>query len=188
MIVVYIAHPIGGNVPSNLGAVEKIVANLFAANPELYPIAPYTVALKYLDDKHPVDRERGILMNKEYFNRRFINELWLFGNRISSGMWEEVCWAREFGIPVVPTNSKLAVALIRREYTTGSQMRVIVCGPGQDAIVTYLALGREKDGIYVSHRLHPRTFLWWGDIIYFAPIGKPIPQNYASAALGCFRF
>lgn len=40
--------------------------------------------------------------NHECFHRRYVDELWLFGDRISAGMEKEVLLAQEMNIPIVP--------------------------------------------------------------------------------------
>jgi hypothetical protein len=47
------------------------------------------------------ERNRGIETNLEPFERGYVDELWLFGDRISEGMKREVRKAIELGIPVV---------------------------------------------------------------------------------------
>ena len=177
MLVVYIAHPIGGNVAANMSEVERITGVLFAERPEIYPIAPYLVALRFLNDADPGERVRGMKLNELYFRKRFIDEVWLFGDRVSSGMWQEVCWARALGIPVVPTNSQVQLDLIRKEYKIGDRM-VVFTNPGQRSVVEYL--GEHEHGINVRNECHPYLDLDWADIIHLAPAGAVIPFVYAS--------
>ena len=69
---------------------------------EIIPIAPYLVSLQYLNDEVVEDRQLGIDANHECFRRGYVDELWLFGDRISEGMKGEILLAREMDIPVVP--------------------------------------------------------------------------------------
>ena len=96
---VFVAHPISGNVKGNEEKVRKICAKIHTRN--IIPVAPYLISLQYLNDEVIEDRELGIAANHECFYRGFVDELWLFGDRISSGMIEEIKLAREMGIPVV---------------------------------------------------------------------------------------
>lgn len=45
MIIVYVAHPIGGDVARNIKLVESECSRIFKAMPEVVPIAPYLFAL-----------------------------------------------------------------------------------------------------------------------------------------------
>lgn len=174
MIIIYVAHPIGGDVLGNIQLVEIECSKIFSDRPEVVPIAPYLFALKFLDDNNPSDRLRGVMMNKEYFTRGFIDELWLFGSRLSAGMWEEVQWARELGIPVVPMTDETHLDLIRREIKVGDSIQIRVCGPGQEGVVTYLGESQKNEGAIKVKGPYNIQNLWWGDILYLVPIGQPI--------------
>lgn len=185
IINVYVAHPIGGDVARNMALVEERCEILFKTRPEIQPLAPYLMSLKFLDDSDPSARHRGMLYNREFFRSRLIDEVWLFGDRISDGMWQEILWAREFGIPVIPMTRETELELVRRELSIGSPIQIGVCGPGQEGIGIYRG-EMEEDGKIVGlfveayGRLHD---LWWGDICYIHPSGVPIgsPKRYAFA-------
>jgi hypothetical protein len=178
MEIIYIAHPIGGNIEVNMASVQAIVDQLFTSRPQIYPIAPYLYALRRLNDNKPDDRLRGTSINKLYFDRQFIDEVWLFGNRVSAGMWEEVQWARKLGIPVVPINHHVQLSLIRKELKPGDEFKIIGCGPGQVGVVTYLGELRNHKGIWVRNRHNNVLDLWWGDIIHMGPIHGATPACY----------
>jgi hypothetical protein len=96
---VFVGHPIGGDVEDNVRKVLGICAEIHTE--DIIPVVPYIVSLQYLDDGIIADRELGMEANHECFRRRYVDELWLFGDRISSGMEGEVRLAREYGIPVI---------------------------------------------------------------------------------------
>lgn len=100
MKTVFIGHPIGGDIKGNAQKVLKICAEVHTK--DVIPVAPYLISLQYLNDEVIEDRELGMEANHECFRRRYVDELWLFGDRISSGMQKEVQLAKEMGIPVVP--------------------------------------------------------------------------------------
>ena len=97
---VFIAHPISGDIHGNAKKVLDICENVH--NKNIIPVAPYLVSLQYLNDGIAEDRELGIEANLEAFHRGYIDELWLFGDRISAGMEQEILLALELGIPIVP--------------------------------------------------------------------------------------
>ena len=97
--IVFVAHPISGDVKGNVKKVLAICAKIHTRN--IIPVAPYLIALQYLNDEVVEDRELGMAANHECFYRRYVDELWLFGDRISSGMIGEIKLAREMGIPVI---------------------------------------------------------------------------------------
>jgi len=96
---VFVAHPISGDISGNIKKVLAICAEVHS--PEIIPVAPYIVSLQYLDDGVHEDRALGIAANEECIKRGYVDELWLFGDRISEGMQGEILLAIEYGIPVV---------------------------------------------------------------------------------------
>ena len=101
MRIAYIAHPIGGDVENNLEKIREIVRRINLEEPEVVPFAPYWLDCHALDDNCPVERARGIKNDQEIMERGFIDEVRLYGNRISTGMSHEVDLAIELGIKVV---------------------------------------------------------------------------------------
>lgn len=100
MKTVFIAHPISGDIQGNISKVLKICKEVHTK--EIVPVVPYLISLQYLDDDIVEDRQLGIDANLECFHRGFIDELWLFGDCISSGMQEEVLLAVKLSIPIIP--------------------------------------------------------------------------------------
>jgi hypothetical protein len=185
IINVYIAHPIGGDVRRNVALVREKCGEIFRTQPRIQPLAPYLMALEFLDDSRPEERARGVSYNREFFASRFVDEVWLFGDRISAGMWQEVLWAREFGIPVIPMTRGTEIDLIRRELLPGSPVQIKLCGPTKEGEGIYrgeMEDGGRMAGVWVEAygRLHD---LWWGDIIYLQAAGVPIesPKRYLEA-------
>jgi hypothetical protein len=100
--IVYIAHPIGGDVDANLKRVIEILRMIMRDDnsKHIIPFAPYWVDCHALDDNEPEERQRGIDNDTELFKRKFIDEVWLFGNTISKGMYAEIRLANSLSIPV----------------------------------------------------------------------------------------
>lgn len=97
--IVYIAHPIGGDVEGNVKRVLSIVRELSVIN-DVIPFAPYIVDVMALYDSIPEEREIGMMHNRHLFHLGIIDEVWLYSGRISSGMQKEIDWANELNIPV----------------------------------------------------------------------------------------
>ena len=100
MKTVFIAHPISGDIVGNMKKVLGICEQIHSK--DIVPVAPYLVSLQYLNDEVMEDRVLGIAANLECFHRKYIDELWLFGDKISSGMVQEVKLAKSLGIPIIP--------------------------------------------------------------------------------------
>lgn len=101
MKIVYIAHPIGGDVKGNIDKIVAIVRHINLAEPEILPFAPYVVDCLALDDSDEMERGRGIKNGLRLLKAGFINEVWLYGSNISSGMGYEIATAIEMGIKIV---------------------------------------------------------------------------------------
>lgn len=103
MKVMYIAHPVGGDISGNLDRIVEIVRriNTNPASKEVVPFVPYYADCLALDDDDFKQRARGISNGLALLSKGFVDELWLYGPRISKGMHEEIAAARKYGIPVV---------------------------------------------------------------------------------------
>lgn len=97
--LIYIAHPIGGNVKENLEKI-KVIFEQLSKTPDIVPFAPYWIACHALDDSKVGDRKIGMEQNKYYFDNRIIDEVWVYGG-ISEGVKREIEWASENCIKVV---------------------------------------------------------------------------------------
>ena len=104
MKIVYIAHPISGDIKGNLKSVLSIVRRINLTMPDVIPFAPYWIDCHALNDELPEERARGIKNDTELFKRGFIDEVWLFGCTVSKGMQHEIELAESLGIPVVPVS------------------------------------------------------------------------------------
>jgi predicted metal-dependent TIM-barrel fold hydrolase len=98
--VVYIAHPVRGNVRENIDKILQICRETHLSG--VIPIAAYVTMFQYLDDSIPEERELGMEADGVLFERRAFDELWLFGDYISEGMKAEIFLALQLDIPVVP--------------------------------------------------------------------------------------
>jgi len=100
--IVYITHQLAGDLESNVKNILKICKEVHTK--KIIPIAPYLVAVQYLNDKIIRERKLGIDINKEFFRRRVMDELWLCGPRISRGMKGEIKLSLEYKIPIMCYN------------------------------------------------------------------------------------
>lgn len=108
MTVAYIAHPIGGDVDRNLKKIVSICRVINLQEPEVVPFAPYFLDCHALDDKVALERQRGIRNDIELMTRGFIDEVRLYGDKISSGMASEIELASRLHIKIKPMSDKLS--------------------------------------------------------------------------------
>ncbi len=94
--LVYIASPLSGDIEHNLDLARR--ACRYAMTQGVIPFAPHLLYTQMLDDRDPVERQLGIDMGSQILS--LCEELWLCGDRISTGMEGERKLAEEWNIPV----------------------------------------------------------------------------------------
>lgn len=107
MKIVYIAHPISGDIESNLADIRRIVRKINLEYDDVAPFVPYYVDIVSLDDNNPKERARGIANDTAILKSGIVNEVWLTGHKLSKGMEAEAQIAIELDIPVVDFINKL---------------------------------------------------------------------------------
>lgn len=107
MKIVYIAHPISGDIEGNLADLRRIVRKINMEFPDVVPFVPYYADIVSLDDNIPEERERGIKNDIAILKSGCVDEVWLTGERISNGMAAEKDLASKLGIPVYDFINKL---------------------------------------------------------------------------------
>jgi len=105
--LIYIASPLSGDVEQNLDFARQ--ACRYAVAQGVTPFAPHLLYPQMLDDNDPAERQLGIDMGNQMLE--LCDELWLCGDRISTGMEGERKLAEELGIPVrgISTDEILSV-------------------------------------------------------------------------------
>lgn len=94
--LVYIASPYAGDVLENIQTAQN--ACRYAMAQGVVPIEVHLMYPQFLDDGSVEEREAGMQMGIRVLEA--CDELWLFGNRMSSGMQRELEAAEQLGIPV----------------------------------------------------------------------------------------
>ena len=105
--LVYISHEISGDVKGNIRKILgicKIVHTKYTI-----PFTPYLSLLQYLDDESIEERLLGMEANAEHFRRGNFDELWVYGTKVSKGVFEELELAVQFDIPVKVRDKRVEV-------------------------------------------------------------------------------
>jgi hypothetical protein len=92
---VYIAAPLGGDVPGNIDRAKEYAR--YALECGAAPVVPHFYAL-ILDDSDPGQRALGLRAGQNLL--WFCDEVWCFGDTCSPGMREELKLAKHLGITV----------------------------------------------------------------------------------------
>jgi len=115
--VVYIAHPVRGDVEGNKQKILTICREIHLNSSNIIPTAPYVTTLMYLDDNKAKERRLGMEANRRIFENGGFEELWLCGPCISDGMKKEVEWCMNLDIPIYCYNPELLQIFMNYKLT-----------------------------------------------------------------------
>ena len=94
--IVFICSPFAGDIEGNTRRARRY--GRFAVTEKAVPIIPHLMYPQFLEEDDPEERQLGIDMGLTLLRK--CNELWVFGNRISSGMRLEIARAKRWNIPI----------------------------------------------------------------------------------------
>ncbi|MHB8964094.1 MAG: DUF7768 domain-containing protein [Saccharofermentanales bacterium] len=94
---VYICSPLRGDAAGNIQKAKEY-SRYAIKECGVIPITPHIYFTAFLDDTSPQERELGIQAGLELL--RDCDEVWVFGDRLSEGMKQEIEFAHMNGIPV----------------------------------------------------------------------------------------
>ncbi len=132
MKICYIAHPIRGDVQSNVRKIKTFIREVFLIAPQTgeWPFAPYLSNMDVLDDAAENERDIGIAANRPCFDRNFIDELWVCGEP-SAGVRLEMEWADLYEIPIIDKRQLFREVLswsVRRTYEKFAEANMLSDG------------------------------------------------------------
>ena len=96
MNMVYVCSPLKGDIERNIRKANGYCR--FAAKQGVVPLAPHTIFTQFLDDTIPEERLMGMGFGLEILKR--VEEVWVFGKKISEGMAAEISVAKQLNIPI----------------------------------------------------------------------------------------
>jgi hypothetical protein len=93
---VYICSPFAGDIPHNTEAARRYCS--FAVRQGAIPFAPHLLYPQFMSEDIPAERELALLFGTIWLSR--MDEVWVFGERISEGMRREIAKAKSKGVPI----------------------------------------------------------------------------------------
>lgn len=96
MKFVYVCSPLRGDIETNVRRAHGYCR--FVIQQGALPLAPHAVFTAFLDDTIPQERQLGMAFGLELMKR--VDELWVFGKRITEGMGAEIKRATERNITI----------------------------------------------------------------------------------------
>lgn len=94
--IVFICSPFGGDIKGNTIRARRY--GRFAVTERSVPIIPHLMYPQFLEEANSKERQLGIYMGLILLSK--CHELWVFGDRISSGMGLEITQAKKLKIPI----------------------------------------------------------------------------------------
>ena len=94
--IVYICSPFTGDIGDNQRRAREYCR--FAVRQGFIPIASHLFFPQFMDDDDPEQRDLGLFMATVLLTK--CHEVWVFGDRISSGMAAEIAKAERRQMPV----------------------------------------------------------------------------------------
>lgn len=92
--VVYICSPYSGNIKRNTANARRYCR--FAVDSGCIPIAPHLFLPQFMSEE--TEREDAMFMNFVFLSK--CREIWVFGDKITAGMADEIEKAKQRKIPV----------------------------------------------------------------------------------------
>lgn len=84
--IVYICSPYSGDTEKNIENARKY--SRFAVDCHYLPITPHIYFTQFMNDNIPEERETAIIMNLVLMSK--CEQLWVFGDNLSTGMKAEI--------------------------------------------------------------------------------------------------
>ena len=89
--LVYICSPYSGDIETNVEAAKRY--SRLAVDKGFIPLTPHLLFPQFLDDDIPEERELGLFFGNILMSK--CREMWVCGDRVSSGMEAEIARARQ---------------------------------------------------------------------------------------------
>jgi hypothetical protein len=115
---VFVAHEISGDIAGNIKKVIAICRVLHLKG--IIPIFPSFIWRQYFTGITPEEKVLIGKVNEEYFGREMIDEVWIYGPRLSDGIKEEIRLAVKNGVTVIAKSVQLKEKL--KEYAMSFSM------------------------------------------------------------------
>lgn len=95
--MIFVSSPFAGETEKNIRLAKQACRYVIEKGNAVF--CPHLLYPQLLNDDKLEERRRGMEMAKQLLNA--CDELWVFGDRISSGMHEEIEHAKRHKIPVL---------------------------------------------------------------------------------------
>jgi hypothetical protein len=95
-MIAYICHQFKSDPQGNIAKVAKICKDLTVSHPDVTPIAPHLQLPHYIDE----ETQRPLALKQGLDMLAACDEVWVYGEHLSTGMVGEIQRAKELKITV----------------------------------------------------------------------------------------
>ena len=112
---VYIAHEYGGK-RENLQKVKAIIKDIIMNQPEVIPVCPWYALVESLDDSNDIERAMGLRATTALLKKGIIDELWIYGSKLSLGVELEINHAVNENITLFLKTTEIKTEDLKRSF------------------------------------------------------------------------
>ena len=121
-LLVFVCSPFAGDMGLNAKLAEEYSRFVYECGG--VPVTPHLLFPRFLDEHNPDERRAGLEMGKRLLAH--CDQLWAFGDVVSSGMKEEIHRAGELGIPVTHIRPGVEFLASALEKLNGQKATIIM--------------------------------------------------------------
>lgn len=118
MKLIYVASPYAGDVEKNIAFAKRACRYVMEQGHAFF--APHLLYPQILDDTDPEERKAGMKFGIRILE--ICDELWVCGDRISTGMEMEIELAKQLGIPIRYVSEEQILGTLQAD---GKEIRII---------------------------------------------------------------
>lgn len=104
--VIYICHPLSGDLEGNIQKVKEICIKIMQEETGVFPIAPQIYMTQFMNDEN--EEDRNLALDYCMWLVSQCDEVWVYGDRISHGMGLEITEATDLKIPILIKHPRVA--------------------------------------------------------------------------------
>lgn len=109
--VIYVCSPFASDREANAKRAERYCRFVWSRGG--IPLAPHLLFPRFMDDTNEKEREAGLRMGRKLLT--LCDEMWVFGDRISTGMAAEIAEAAGRFIPIYHMDDATALLVEAKE-------------------------------------------------------------------------
>ena len=95
-MLIYVCSPYAGDIRTNVKNAKRY--SRYIVERGHIPFAPHLLFPQFMDDNDESERQKSLLFGQKMLDK--CDEMWVFGESVSEGMYAEIKYAREKGYKI----------------------------------------------------------------------------------------